>query len=57
MTVHIELADNLNPALIDPGAVGVILDGRAIFFAEPGSASLSDFDQNGIEDLAVNIDR
>lgn len=57
LTVYIELEEDMAASLIDPNTVGVIVDGRSIIFAEPGSSSISDFDDNGVEDLAVKIDR
>ena len=57
VTVHIELDEGLEAAHIDVESVALIFDGLTMLYAEPASAQIGDYNQNGILDLTVKVDR
>ena len=57
VTVHIELDEGLEAAHIDVESVALIFDGLTMLYAEPASAEIADYNQNGILDLTVKVDR
>jgi hypothetical protein len=57
VTAFIELHEGLDPTLINPETVALILDGHTILYAEPGHSEISDYNDNGVADFTVKFDR
>jgi len=57
ITAHIELIAGLDVSEIDLSTVALIVDGRTMVPALEGYAEVSDYNSNGIPDLAVKFER
>jgi len=60
VTVHIEFIESIDVYQIEPNnivSIALILNGHTMLYAEPENITVSDYNQNGINDLTVKFDR
>jgi hypothetical protein len=57
ITVHLELVEGYEAEDIDVRSVALMLDGHNLLYGVPWLAEVSDYNGNGIPDLAVKFDR
>lgn len=57
ITTYIEFNGNIDVNQINVNGVALILDGHTMIYAQPQNIKISDYNQNGIEDLTVKFDR
>jgi hypothetical protein len=57
VTLHLELYEGLDAALVDANSLALTLDGHTMLYAQPGDVTLSDYNDNGIVDITAKFDR
>jgi len=57
VTLHLELYEYLSADRVDADSLALTLNGHTMLYAEPGTVTFSDYNDNGITDITAKFDR
>jgi hypothetical protein len=57
VTLHLELYEYVSADRVDADSLALTLNGHTMLYAEPGTVTFSDYDDNGITDITAKFDR
>ena len=57
VTLHLELYEYLSADRVDADSLALTLNGHTMLYAEPGTVTFSDYNENGVTDITAKFDR